>query len=294
MLIAIALAAASCWKVDEDKSMCAGTDLVLRFTVEDGVQRAASGGPRNIDVFLFDEQGVFVDSRHAANVASGEMKVAFNVEQGVYHAVCWANVDGALTAIRRNGTLGTSFVELTSSEHGSQLWYAPGKAPAFENNDLGLHRVVVDGTDETVVEFTFAKAHRTVEVYAVGFNSVRSEFSPVVEHAGACGRYDFMLQADPQPVVLRKAMDPDFSRGDDVYAATFTAMLHPLRGSEHVRLINPADGAPIASVDLTQYVAANDIDDDSDIAVAFVYDEFEAKVSVQLPRWSNNEIIPEL
>ncbi len=283
---------AACWRVDEDRALCVENNLILRFAVE--VTRAAADGPEEIDVFLFDEAGLFVDSRHAESSTEGELQVEFLVTPAVYHVVCWGNVDDARTPIRRNGTLNSSFVELASSDYGSQLYYAPGKAPAFENSDLDPHRVVVDGKEATVVELTFAKAHRTVSVYAVGFANARSEEGLAVEHAGACGRYDFMLQADPSPVVLRQSMNPELSRGNDIFAAIFTSMLHPLHGGEQIILMDAGSGEPLASVNLTEFVAANDIDDDSDIEIAFVYNELTAEVSVQLPLWSDNDIKPEL
>jgi hypothetical protein len=290
ILIAAALAAASCWRVDEDRSLCVGTPLILRFDADAG-SRATSQGPQNIDAFLFDADGGFVDSRH---VSGGVMQAEFFVPQGVYHAVCWANVGDNRTAIYRNPTLHQNFVNITSTERGTELWYAPGKAPAFENIDLTPHRIVVDSDEEMIADFTFSKAHRTVEVYAVGFELVRADFAPTVEYSGACGRYDFMLQADPEPMLLRQTMSPDLRRQDNVFVATFTSMLHPMTGSEQVMLVDPAKDVELGKVNLTEFVAENQIDDDSNIEVAFIYNDLTGIVSVQMPRWSDNPIKPGL
>jgi hypothetical protein len=290
ILIAAALAATSCWRVDEDTSLCVGTPLILRFDVE-AASRATSQGPQNIDAFLFDADGNFVDSRH---VSGGSMRAEFYVPQGVYHAVCWANVGQNRTAINRTPAMHGSYVNITSTERGTELWYAPGKAPAFENSDLTPHRVVVDSDEETIADLTFSKAHRTVEVYAVGFN-VRSGLAPTAEYSGACGRYDFMLQADPEPVVLRQVMATDLQRNNNnVFVATFTSMLHPMTGSEQVVLLDPTAEESLGSVNLTEFVAAHNIDDDSTIEVAFIYDELTTEISVQMPSWSDNPIKPGL
>ncbi len=306
ILLLIPAIITSCWKTGEDWSLC-GTDdnLLLVFRVQGVADAEFDEHIDVVDVFLFDADRNFLETKRVSEAAAdGSHSTTFSVPPGTYHVVCWGNVTDNSRLSEMDGTnnFENSFIEIASAETGCPIYYAPYKTPeihpdhidatrAGEDTDYSAYAVEALPNTQTVKELVFAKAHRKVEVFLSGYENTAlwDGHAPMVEKSGAGGRYDFLLRAYLTPVNLNRRTTREMVGGGDMFTTAFHSALVPLTDEMAVAIQHPTTGEELATVNLEEYVAENDIADDSYIPIHFAFD-LNADVSVSLPSWIDNRI----
>ncbi len=298
---------ASCWRTGEDSSFCTTEDnLVLRFSLERGATRKATFTELvgSVDVFLYDAaQNIVTSKRLDIEALEAFCGATFTVAPGLYHVVCWGNVDehSRIDAVHAGAAMPDGSIELTSSGRGSRLYYAPFKTQPVLVPDHADHAVEVLASEVTEANMVFAKAHRTVEVFVRNHTEVPDleGLLPVAEQRHACGRFDFLLCSDPEPFTLTQQTTPTMmtlvgGTPEQFTTAAFHSMLVPVHEQMVIALEHPITGSELASVDLKQYIEENHIEDDSHVQILFTFDLSGARVGISMPEWNSHTIIPEL
>lgn len=313
MLLLIPALMTSCWKTGEDWSLCGVDDnFTLKFRVQDGTDLTFQNNIYSVDVFLFDADKYFLEHKQVDKSELDVFKgVTFTVTPGTYHVVCWANIDNnsRISAMDENSNYENTYIEIVKpavglAPTGSPLYYAPYKTPVTRAAYSGLTRaddeytiysVEVLANKETVKELTFAKVHRSVQVYIKGYENtdIYDGKGPDVKQTNAGGKYNFLLHADLTPLDLEQSTIFGTTVNGDMYSAEFFSALIPVRDDMHVYLYHPTTGNLLASVNLEQYIAATNITDDSVIPILFTFDPLDASVSITMPSWLDNQIVPE-
>ncbi len=311
-LILATLLATSCWRVDEDWSVCEvpGGGLELCFHI-DGMPDARFGDHiRSVEVWLYDADLNALQTRTLSRAMLAEsLKTTFEVDPGTYHVVCWANVGDNTRVPTRVGNLSEHNLSLASPETGDPLWYAPKTTPRPQTShpeqpDLSHYRAEVTAGKTTVKDMTFVKAHRTVEVFVSGWEYLRLGGVPTVERSGAGGWYDYLLRYNTATTFgLRRTTSLITVDGVNYLSTKFHSALIPIaEETGPVWLTDSATGKhvsdPDTQVDLRQWVATHKITDDSYIPIHYKFtgggDSGEGGVSVnmELPPWSNHNVTP--
>lgn len=314
MLLLIPALMTSCWKTGEDWSLCGVDDnFVLKFRVQDGTDLTFQKDIKSVDVFLFNADKLFLEHKNVDKSELTEFKgVTFTVTPGTYYVVCWANVDSysRMSAMDGNSNYENSYIEIVKPNDGpattgSPIYYAPYKIPVTRSgfsgltradDDYSIYSVEVLANKETVKELTFAKVHRSVQVYVKGYENtdLYDGKSPVVKQTNDGGKYNFLLHADLTPFNLEQPSVFDLTEDGEMYAAEFFSALIPVRDDMFVYLYHPTQGNILATVNLEQFIAKNKITDDSLIAIMLTFDPFDASVSISMPSWMDNPIVPDL
>ena len=314
MLLLISLLATSCWKVDEDWSLCEER-LVVDMSLEGVPDAKFTDHIDVVDVWLLDADLEFLQTRRLSSAMLEEsLQTIFEVAPGTYHVVCWANAGNNTRISFTKGHILDGHIELVSSETGDPLYYAPGKTPepypgsrtGADEPDYSLYRAEVVAGTVTVKEMVFVKAHRTVEVFISGWEYLSFGGVPVVERNRAGDWYDNLLRYDATHTLnFKRSASPVTIDGIRYYSTKFHSALIPLEGeTKQVWLSDPATGKPITDpdtyVDLKQYVTENDIEDDSYIPIYYRFTEGggpkpgegNASVNIELPPWNNHNVEP--
>jgi hypothetical protein len=198
-IICLALAFAGCYK--EDNSDCISENTILLFKhLDKGGNDILTQDIHSVDAFIFDANKKLVVSRRfeiaELNTFAGWR---LNLPPGDYSAVCWGNV-GANS--RMNSftpgvtTLDEGFMEIPANitTTGDRIYYAPyklhqqelpeGAAPSVTTYDF---KVVAKR--ENIKEMYFIRAHRTVNVYIMGYSNTNGAAS--VTGTQLAAKYDF-------------------------------------------------------------------------------------------------------
>lgn len=296
--LTIALLLTSCWKTGEDWSLCPtdGGNLELRIGLPEVAKADAGRRVSVLDVYLFDGAHRFVEKRRiAAPEADGLWRAGFSVAPGTYHAVCWGNAD-TRSQLSCGENIDDSCIDIDNEETGAQIYYAPQSTPSMRSPDRAADysplSVDVPSGRRVVHDMTLGKVHRTVEVFITGLTCS----APTIEYTGARGNLDFLLRSNGKPRTLRQLA---LQRTIDTRAGTTSAMcatfhsaLTPIQGDGWIRVLHPDTGGQLASVRIADHIANNGIADDSYIPIHFAF-TLDAKVSVTVPEWMNNEITPD-
>jgi hypothetical protein len=293
--------ATSCWKTDEDWSLC-GVDnnLVLKFNLRGVPNAEFDKYIGTVDVFLFDADFLFLETRQVSTpMADDTHGTSFTIEPGIYYAVCWGNIGNRSLrpGLDRHNNFENSRIEAGSDDSSDPVFYAPYKIPSFPaatraEEDYTIYEIVVPSGEQVIHEMEFVKAHREVEVFISRYEGLElyDGEPPVVERSGARRSYDFLLHADPAPHTMRRPSTAS-GRPDATLSTSFFSALTPLQGDGWVRLFHPTTGQMLAEINIADYVQRNNITDDSYIPIHFIFD-MDANVTVTLPAWNNNDITP--
>lgn len=303
ILLLISSLATSCWRVDEDWSLCgAESSLTLNFKIHGLPNAKFTNYIGVVDIYLFDAERNFLRSVRLSESDGDNLRQAvIDLAPGIYHVICWGNVLDDMRVSLGDGRIENSYMEIVSSESGDPLYYAPyteiETIPEKENTlpgpeiDYSVCAVEVLPGRRNVKNFTFVKIHRTVEMFVNGWTGGGA---PLAERTGASGGSDFMLHADTTPRNFKRLTSPKTIGGVEMFTAYFHSPLIPLEGyPKWVYLCDPATGEPVGGtkIDLRKFVAANGIEDDSYIPIYYNFNENGGVgVSITLPPWSDNGV----
>jgi hypothetical protein len=293
----------SCWKTDEDWSLCAVDDnLVLEFSIENVPDAEFGQYIETFDVYLLDEEMLPLETRRIASPdADGKYRTKYTLNPGTYYAISWGNAGSHSTVFppRRTHNIENSYVEMADTQTGDPLYYAPHKTPELlpttrAVSDYTLYEITVPANETTVHPMVFRKVHRTVEVFISRYETTDyyDGKAPIVERTGARSRFDFLLHYDRTPHTLNRRA-ADSGRTEATLSTSFSSALVPLQNDGWVRLIHPTTGQMLAEINIADYVRQHNITDDSYIPIQFIFD-MDANVTVTMPSWNNNDITPEV
>ncbi len=308
LLLLTSMIATSCWKVDEDWSLCEEI-LVVDMSLDGVPDSRFTDHIDVVDIYLFDADLKLLQTRKLSSAMLDEsLETSFELDHGTYYVVCWANVGSNTRISSTEGHILDSHMELVSSETGDPLYYAPKKTPEIYPEsksragtgepDYSIYMAEVVAGTVTTKEMVFTKAHRTVEVFIEGWELLELPGAPAVERNGAGGRYDFLLRADVTNLLrFRRSTHIVTVDGTEYYRTLFHSALLPLEdypGS--VMLTDPATGdVPDTEVDLAEYVAQKEIEDDSYIPIYYKFKDENGNgdgvsVHIDLPPWEEHNI----
>jgi hypothetical protein len=291
LLSLVSMLAVSC--IREGADLCEA-ELTLKFHLTDTPDEAFTEHIQSVDVFLFDAEGNFHLHKRLERAELDEFPgTTFRLAPGTYHAVCWANASDNTRISEMSGgsTFENSYAGIVSAATGDRVWYAP------HNSDGAIPAVEVP-IGKSVHEITFTKVHRTVQVYIEGYEDTElyDGKPPVVKQIGAGGQYDFLLRPDPTRLTLEQTSSYGETDGGIMYRADFHSMRVPVRSDMEVVLYHPTTGEVLARVNLEQYMAENDITDDSFIPILFTFNtapdpgSMNTWVTIGLPDWLDNPV----
>jgi hypothetical protein len=300
ILLVTAAVSASCWQTDQDWSSCQpdctppSENLVLKFRVQNVPYSEIDEYIDKVDVFLFDAQRNYLETRQVSESEDGGLTASFTLAPGTYHVVCWGNLNGNSRRCNmdKKSNFENSFVEIASTETGDPVYYTPYRTSLVRSSggDYDIYTVKVLPGTRTVKELVFVKVHRKVELFISGYSpATRGGGGPIVEHRGAVGRFDFLLQRQCSGITLKRPSLQRVVNGEDMFTADITSKLAPLTDSDQVCVYNPDTGELATTLNLEQFVEENRIADTSYIPIHVVFG-LNADVSVTVPEWMANEI----
>jgi hypothetical protein len=296
LLSLFSMHAVSC--VQEGVDLCEA-ELTLKFHLTGAPDETFGDHIQSVDVFLFDAEGNFYTRKRLERAELDEfLGTTFRLASGTYHAVCWANAgeNTEFSEMNTGATLENSYAGIARAATGDRIWYAP-KKNGSPTGDYTIHAVDVP-IGKTVHEMTFTPVYRTVQVYIEGYEQTElyDGKPPVVEQLGAGGRYDFLLRPDPTPFTLEQTVAyREIVRGT-MHGADFYSMRVPIRSDMEVVLYHPTTGEVLERVNLQQYMARNNITDDSFIPILFTFSaapdpgSMDTQVTVSMPDWLDNSV----
>jgi hypothetical protein len=270
-------------------------ELTLRFHIEQRPDAEFVEHIQSVEVFLFDSVGnIHTRRRLERGDLDESLTTTFVLDPGRYHAICWANegdnTDILSTAETEDGlTIDNGYIEIVTAATGDKIWYTPDR-----NADTAVEVPI----GKTLREMTFTKVHRTVEVYVRYDDDIAALFEgrlPVVRMVGAGGRYDFRLNPDLTPITLEQTTVDARTPEGTMPRAEFHSKRVPVRSDMDVVLCHPISGAVLATQNLEQYIASENITDDSFISIMFEGFRPEGApmdvwVTVGLPPWLDNPV----
>ena len=202
--------AAGCSSLYEDVSDCGlnnkeNTTLVFKYTDAKGNNTFPSE-ISSVDAYVFDEAKKFVEHKR---LESSELTQfagwKLHLSPGDYYVVCWGNVGSNSRTndlVKGSTTFDECYIQIPASvtSTGNPLYYAPSKMhPQARSSALqtraidpsmqswGFH---VEAQQENVKEMDFVCAHRTINVYIIGYPG--SSIQPAtVTGTQLCAEYDF-------------------------------------------------------------------------------------------------------
>jgi hypothetical protein len=306
MLLLIPALVTSCWLTDEDWSLCP-TDtpqpdnLTLKFRVHNTVNAEFEEHIDNVDVFLFGADRFYLEQRQALqSEADGSRSASFTVTPGIYHVVCWANVgdNSRISPMGENSNFENSFVEIAGTETGDPVYDAPYKAPQTRSalslntpntradGDYDIYAVEVLPNTHTVKELVFVKVHRKIDLFISGYELTDGYdgLGPLVEKTNASWRFDFLLRPHGVPMSLKRASMQQTVNEKEMYTTHIISALVPLTDDQNINIIHPSTGETLATVNLAQYISANNITDDTYIPIHIAFG-MDAAVKITMPSW---------
>jgi hypothetical protein len=304
LLFATAFLATSCWQTDQNWSACQEKqNLVLRFRVQNVPDSGFDEYIDGVQVFLFDAGGNWIESRQVPRSETGGGRgTSFSLVPGTYQVVCWANVNGnsQMCEMDSDSNLENSFVEIRSNETGDPIYYTPYRAPLVRSattsdtraDNFGeIYDVRIEPGTVTIREMVFVKVHRKVEIFMGGHPPVSrtTVAGPVVEHAGAGGRFDFLLRRRCPGITLTRPSVQKTVNGESMFTTDIISKLVPITPAEVINIYDPRTGALATTINVERFVKENKITDTSYIPIHIVFG-MDASVSVSLPSWMENKM----
>ncbi len=141
ILLLTSALATSCWKVDEDWSLCGGTPLpetrlVLDFHLRNVPDDELTDHIETIDLCLLDQgMNIMQTRRFTRAMLDQSLQTTFTgIEPGTCHVVAWANVGGNMH-VTLGGNILDCYLEIESSQTGDPVYYAPHKIPERHPKD---------------------------------------------------------------------------------------------------------------------------------------------------------------
>ena len=208
--------------LQDDASICpknVNGRMTLYFTLknEQGIDQF-SQMITSVNVYIFDSTKTLIkdtalqaiDLTRLVTLKSTQKfpGIILNLEPGDYYAVCWGNV-GTGSSFRSGLVRGVTRFEdcaiqipTTATSTGDPIYYAPKKLNPYQNKSVAIETRAIDPSmvlyaftvakaEEREREMPFVNAHRTVNIYIMGY----TDGTPAVQATHLCTEYNFLYQS---------------------------------------------------------------------------------------------------
>jgi len=307
-LLCILSVAAGCGSSKEDTSQCITQNTTLLFRLVDPhygndifLQNIHS-----VDAYIFDDAKMLVSHRRfEVNELADFPGWKLDLPPGDYYAVCWGNADAnsrLRTLDPAVGNFDDGFVEIPTNitTTGNPLYYAPymefpgsraggGAATrGYIPPEMVPYAFTVYEQQENVKEMDFINAHRTINVYVIGY--MYPEL-PTVTATHLCAKYDFYFHSYETyhdfTQTVKKVNAPD---GSPALLATFYVCFSDIT-SDMIFTLQGTDGHVFEPViNLQQFIRDNHLTDTETIDILYHFYGFGADITI--PGWNTNPITP--
>lgn len=259
----------------------------------------------SVVVGVFEKSGRLIHSQTIGKAAlERSQKYRFMVPEGDYRVVCWGNLSeySKLSPMRYGVLLSDSYLTLDarSPKRGSDpVMYAPRPASqtrADETGDAFLLTVPYTGTVEKTIDFT--SAHTDFSIIVKGLADIDGDAAPEVAITGLPTGYDFDMKAFGNTETYRdNTRYTNTAKGPEAWGRIYTGNFaegDPVT----VGLYSGADGRVLKTVNLSEYLAEDEIDffklRERSVTIIFKFEEGkEVDVTISLSPWTGEDVSPE-
>jgi hypothetical protein len=300
----LALALSGCLD-DQNRDECSGdVKLLVRCTIN-GVERI--NDISTVGLFVFDEDNMPFSDHYLTPADFAGEGYRLTLPPGKYRLVSWANATDRSRfspLIRGVSTLDRSYIEATSTRTGDALYYAPdqpnpyipatrgGEAPQpITRADYSAYLLEVLPNQSVTKELDFVRAHRTINVYVKGIETLQTGTTSTVEAAGLWNKYNFLFETQDSRMDFAQPTVPVTTLDGPMQLATFHFAYGEIRNDITVTLKGAAGTILTPAINLHQYLldypAADR--DDINILITFLSD---LGMTITLPSWDAVTVTP--
>lgn len=264
-------------------------NLILKLDLQNSEADALFAEKVNsIDVFVYDIGNYPAIHKRVTKQRQGWIDdLAFAVAPGRYRIVCWANIgdETRIVGPESEWPLDDCFLETTSNQTGSPLYYAP---------DDRNCKVTVLPNRVTAKEMLFVRAHRTVRVYLKGYEEIYKPHPPLIALSNVPIRTDFFMKTrKPRKNYQTEATIVETDHGTRMTTA-FNFLIAPLTDDMLLEIIEKESNEIVTQINLKQYVDENEaeIDDPNDFGIEIRY-LMDGSVEIVPTQWKEIYLQPQ-
>jgi hypothetical protein len=302
-IICLALTVVGCHKEDNSNCIRENTTLLFKYLDNNGID-ILTRDIHSVDAFIFDQnKKLVVNRRFEIAELNSFAGWKLNLPSGDYNVVCWGN---AGTNSQMNNfvpgvtTLDDGFMEIPSNitTTGDRIYYAPyklhqQKLPEGAVPPVTTYDFKVVARRENVKEMYFTRAHRTVNVYIIGYSN--SEGPVAVTGTQLAAKYDFYYSTrNPYRNLTQTAQPVTTPDGPGVLAA-FHFWFAEITNITDFIIRQGVEGSILETVNLKKFVESypsiyppTKYGNTIDILVRFS----DLGVTVTIPGWKEKPISP--
>jgi len=303
---------AGCNFIKEGEYDCQTTTILFTYTSDKG-NDIFSDNIHSVDAFIFDADKKLVMSRRFESAELAQF-AGWKVDKllpGDYYVVCWGNVhDNSRMNNFASGvtTFDECIIQIPDivTTTGDQIYYAPnikhpesrsGVATRATDPALRDHVFTVIAQKDNVKVMPFVRAHRTINVYIVGY----PDNSPPATVTGMqlATQYDFYYKTGNIYRNFTQTALPITTLIGDALLATFHVGYSPITENMEFILREGPNGKIIATVNLREFLRINPeaFGNTIDILISICCDcgpnPFDLGVSITIPPWLIHDVTPE-
>jgi hypothetical protein len=290
-----------CIKEDNSDCIWENTMLLFKYTDTDGSDIFLRD-INSVDAFIFDENKKFVVSRRFESAALHEFAGwKLDLPPGDYHAVCWGNA-GANSRLNdfvpSVTTFNESFIQIPSNitTTGDRIYYAPykthphaysGAQGTIFDPSMTIYRFTVVANKVNVKEMFFVRAHRTINVYIMGYSGNQPA---TVTGTQLCTEYDFHYTTGNVFRNFTQTAQPVTTPDGPAVLAAFHVGFSEITGATDFIIRQGASGSILETVNLKKFIEDNPSAYGSTIDILIRFSDLG--VTVTIPKWGTNTIKP--
>jgi hypothetical protein len=300
--VCFALAASSCIKEDMSKCVRENTTILFKYTGTDKsdifLRDIAS-----VDAFVFDEAKKLVVRRRFESQELGEFAGwRLNLSPGDYYVVCWGNAgdNSQFNSFTENTTtLDESFIRIPAhvTTTGDPMYHAPyNPHPQWLPEDVRSRAgeqaygfTVLAGTNN-VKEVNFVRAHRTVNVYIMGYSNDGGNRPPVVGGTNLCAEYNFYNNSNDVYRNFIQTARPISTPEGQAFLATFHFGFSEITDAMNFTVGQGNAESILQTVNLKKFIEDNPSAYGNTINIMVRFSDMG--VTITIPEWGGGSIEP--
>ena len=303
LLIFIAAAMYGC-NIYDDTIDCVRDNTTLIFKYTDGSGNDAFlRDIQSVDAFIFDANKKLVAHKRFESGALSEFAGWRNISlsPGDYYAVCWGNVgnNSRLSEyVPGVTTFDSKFIQIPANitTGGNQIYYAPfkthpqaysGAMQSAPDPQMTSYAFTVRSGRDNVKEMLFVRAHRTINVYIMGYSSA---LPATVTGTQLCAEYDFYYNSRNVFRNFTQTALPATTPEGAALLATFHVGFSEIYDDMNFTLRRGPTGEVMETVNLKQFLAAFPAAYGSTIDILIRFGDLG--VTITVPSWVSKPITP--